>query len=213
MNRDDCRTVLSLICMNLDRQVPEGLDALWAVTLADIPAEYGKAAAMECITSSPYMPKVSDIRDRAAALMDADRRAEERKRRLAIERGKPPAPERRVDGAQMAAWVWTETRRRAKGITDPAKRAEIADAVVAEWRRDHPDSTSSTRTGQDCGRAACRCTHTDGCDAGWVTAPDDGPAFPCRNCNPRRYQILSAGDRRSVAMANLRDTSDVKGKP
>lgn len=214
MNIQDCKTVLSLICMNLDRQVPEGLDQLWFATLADVPPQYGKAAAMECIQSSPFMPKVADIRTRALALAEQDKQLADRQRRLAIERARPAEPERRSDGGAMATWVWIETRRRAAGVTDPTKRAEISAAVVDEWRRANPGSTAAPRTGLPCPNPDCRCTHTDGCDAGWIEIePDENGAartMPCRTCNFRRYQILAFGDRRDVAMRNLRDTSDTK---
>ena len=214
MNINDVRTILSLICMNLDRQVPAGLEDLWAATLADIPAEYGKAAAMECIQSSPYMPKVADIRERAEQMRAVDVRTAERGRRLALERAKVPEPERRPDGAELAAWVWKETRKRANGVTDAAKRVEISRKVVDEWRQSHPDATGPARTGRPCDRRDCRCTHTDGCDGGWIEiyADEDGRdrVMPCPNCDFRRSEILRAGDRREVAQQRLRDVSDVK---
>ena len=212
MNLEDCKTVLSLICMNLDRQMPEGLDQLWAATLADIPAQYGKAAAMHCITSSPFMPKVADIRSRALEMQEADARAAERSRRLALERAKTPAPERRADGAEMVRAVLAAVKAGGPGA-DLGTKAKIADRAIAEWRANHPDSTAP-RAGDPCPNPNCRCTHTDGCEAGWieVEADNEGRArvMSCPTCNFRRHQILTAGDRREVALHNLRDTGDIK---
>lgn len=53
-----------------------------------------------------------------------------------------------------------------------------------------------------CGREACRCTHTDGCDFGWVEMPPYTehqvtyrPVAPCPVCRPESYQRLHAGSR------------------
>lgn len=216
MNVEECRGILSLVCLNLDRPIPEGLDVLWSVTLADIPASYGKSAALECITSSPFMPRVADLRSRAAEMQAADRRAAERQRALQIERAKTPAPERRADGAEMVRYVLAAVDA-AKPVLDEqladdlAARVEaktlIAEDAIAEWRRDHPGSTAPPRQGLPCGLAGCRCTHTEGCDAGWIDVGEQVAA--CEKCNYRRWQILRAGDRREVAQRNLRDISDI----
>ena len=50
-----------------------------------------------------------------------------------------------------------------------------------------------------CGRAGCRCTHTEGCDHGWVEMPayvdpvtkqTYQPVQPCPMCRPESYQRL-----------------------
>lgn len=52
-----------------------------------------------------------------------------------------------------------------------------------------------------CGRAGCRCTHTEGCDHGWVDMPaytdpvtkqGYAPVAPCPVCRPESYDQLRA---------------------
>lgn len=57
------------------------------------------------------------------------------------------------------------------------------------------------RAPNHCGRDGCRCTHTEGCDHGWVEMPvyTDAvtkqaytPVQPCPVCRPEPYQRLRA---------------------
>lgn len=64
-------------------------------------------------------------------------------------------------------------------------------ARIARWR-DH----------NHCGRAGCRCTHSDGCDHGWidglsytdpVTLQTYRPVEPCPVCRPEYAERLMKG--------------------
>lgn len=55
-----------------------------------------------------------------------------------------------------------------------------------------------------CGRKHCRCTHTEGCDHGWVEMPDYvdpvtkqtyTPVQRCPICRPEHYQRVAAESR------------------
>lgn len=55
-----------------------------------------------------------------------------------------------------------------------------------------------------CGRVGCRCTHTEGCDHGWVELPPYtdpatkqtyAPVAPCPVCRPESYGRLQADSR------------------
>jgi hypothetical protein len=59
-----------------------------------------------------------------------------------------------------------------------------------------------------CGRQDCPCTHTGGCDAGWIYVPEIERVAPCQHCKPRAYRILTGGHGRAVAQRLLRE-SDV----
>jgi len=59
-----------------------------------------------------------------------------------------------------------------------------------------------------CGREGCRCTHTEGCDHGWVEMPayTDAvtkqtytPVAPCPVCRSESYQRLQAESRNDGA--------------
>lgn len=62
-----------------------------------------------------------------------------------------------------------------------------------------------------CGRAGCRCTHTEGCDRGWVDVPSYtdprtlqtySPVAPCPVCRPERFDLYARGvERGSVNTA------------
>lgn len=86
MNLPEVQGILTLLGTALDRQIPEGLDQIWAATLDDVPYDFGRPAALEAIKTSPFLPKVSDIRIRAAELGREHKRAlREAEERRAIE--------------------------------------------------------------------------------------------------------------------------------
>lgn len=64
-----------------------------------------------------------------------------------------------------------------------------------------PDPSRATRFPRGhCGRAGCRCTHTEGCDHGWVDMPPrelNGQRYtevaPCPICRPDAMDRMMAG--------------------
>ena len=66
------------------------------------------------------------------------------------------------------------------------------------------------RPGQHCGRSGCLCTHTLGCDAGWIASKSHPGAYrACPNCAPTRSMILSKAHSTREAGALLRDPARV----
>lgn len=68
-------------------------------------------------------------------------------------------------------------------------------------RNKTPDPSRAARFPRGhCGRAGCRCTHTEGCDHGWVDMPPrqlHGGTYtevaPCPVCRPDAMDRLMAG--------------------
>ena len=41
-----------------------------------------------------------------------------------------------------------------------------------------------------CGILNCPCTHTEPCEAGWITLPEGKGVHPCPTCRPKLAQIF-----------------------
>lgn len=80
MNTTEAHAVLMMLGLSYDRQIPQGLPEIWAATLGDLPFELCKSAALELIRTSPYLPKVAEIRERAR-LIKAERERRDGKHR------------------------------------------------------------------------------------------------------------------------------------
>lgn len=138
---------------------------------------------------------------------------------------------RKVDDAIAAAWfddlgdIGYEDARAAVGehyrtSEDKIMPAHIRYRVRATKLQQQPDGR-----GSHCGRAGCECSHTDGCEAGWIEnrpgmvqadlfdAPEDAqPAArvqydsvrPCPRCAPRRAELIEETADRRRAQQRLR---------
>lgn len=140
MNRDDVRAILSIIHINHNRTVPDGLADIWTATLADIDAESGKAAALHMIKTSPHLPKVSEIREHAKRIeAEADRRQAvlAAGRRPVTPVGEPFVPPVR-NGADLVRHVLAAFKAAGQ---DPAngkflgkqRAGDIAEQAAKEW--------------------------------------------------------------------------------
>jgi hypothetical protein len=135
VNSDEIRAVLLILTTAYDRQLPVGLDAIWAATLDDIPYGLARETALELVKVSPYLPKVAEFRERARLVKTAhDREAGKRKQ---IE-GRNWTPSRTPrTGADMIRHVLG--RLKDAGQDPPAKylgkqrAADIAEAACVEW--------------------------------------------------------------------------------
>lgn len=77
----------------------------------------------------------------------------------------------------------------------------MTDAALAQLWDDRPQPEPDParlrrREREHCGRDACRCTHTEGCDRGWVDMPayvdpvtkqTYAPVQPCPVCRPESW--------------------------
>lgn len=213
---DETRILLSTLSSVLDKPVPAEALPVWAELLAPVPLAWAKMAAMDLLGSSPFWPKPAEIITRARQLAEEERARQAHAQQLALGRtyAQEPEPEPAGEGLRgyaMATALLTAIRERNKAEPDRAKRWINARMVAADFKAAH--GVAPDRPGLTCTSRTCRCSHTEGCDAGWIeVADDDGhyQAYPCPNCNARRHTILTSGSTREAAQRALRDTSDVK---
>lgn len=78
---------------------------------------------------------------------------------------------------------------------------EIAERVIEEMGV----KKGLERPGKHCGWALCNCTHTDGCDAGWIELADGTAVEACQFCAPTRHHILASALSTDAAGGPLRD--------
>lgn len=212
MNEEEATRLIRLIETTHNRDAPAGAALAWAAVLKDVPYTWARDGALDLLREHPYWPTPADVYQRARKLADEEKARQNRDRQLALGAAVPPEPAPpSASGPALVRAMLAEVAARNKGVTDRASRRANARVVTAEFRDRFgavPD-----RPAQSCGNLTCRCTHTEGCDAGWQEVDrGDGvmQAYPCRLCNPRRANILTSGSNRDAAMRALRDTSDVK---
>lgn len=213
MNLTETRALLGLVSAAYDRAVPPGKDVIWHDTLSDLPADLAKAGLIEAMKESDWPPAPSMVLRCARQITARQREADKRDTRARAIDARPVASDHtRPLGAQMVGHVLAKlaAAREANGGPLGRERAAIlAEVAVEGWREDHPAPPIAPRTGTPCTNPACRCTHTEGCEAGWRSHA--GQVRACRECNPRRATILTTGASRDLAQHQLRDTSDLKG--
>lgn len=174
MSIDECRALLAILGVAHDREVPDGLADVWAATLGDLPFELARTAALELIRTSPYLPKVAELRDRARLIREARLRDHNRDRQLEA-RTQPRIQSSRT-GAKMIAHV---LGRLADAGQEPTagkwlgkeRAVAVCEKAVEEWldlTRDIP-TPEAPRPLQAC--AGCY-------------APTDHPTGRCQRCQP-----------------------------
>lgn len=136
MNLTEAHAVLMMLGLNYDRQIPQGLPEIWAATLDDFPFELCKTAALELIRTSPYLPKVAEVRERAR-LIKAERERRDNHRRQIEGRTTEPPDDTRT-GAKMCAHVLGRLadagQNTAAGqFLGKDRAAAIAEQAVREW--------------------------------------------------------------------------------
>lgn len=80
---------------------------------------------------------------------------------------------------------------------------EIAEDVVAEMG----ERVGEERPGAHCGSSTCTCTHTEGCEGGWIETGDGTAVVACIFCAPTRSHILGSTHSTMEAGRTLRDTA------
>lgn len=154
MDLSEARMILTIIGAAHDRQLPEGLDHIWAATLEDIPYEVGKSAAMEVLKTNPRLPKVAEIREKARLIKaNQDRTADIRKQ--LEERKTAPGPNGRAftgiyrhvnrrlaeagQNIPAALAVGLLSERAKEHLLGKKRCALIAEAACAEWLDMQPE--------------------------------------------------------------------------
>jgi hypothetical protein len=219
MNADQMTAVLGHAAAVYSKQITNDLIAAWLSAAGDLPPQLVAAALSEYIREGDWFPKPVDIRRIAIRMRTEQARAANREHLARTGRDLDETALTRGDGPAMLRFVLG--RLRAAGSNPPAGQILGADAAnkaasdaIDEWRDIHPAPYVAARPGRHCGREACRCTHTQGCEAGWLDAPVTKDGYqqvrPCGACNERRHRVLNSGDPREIAMSNLRVTAEIE---
>ena len=143
MTIDECRALLAILAVAHDREVPDGLAEVWSATLGDMPFELARTAALELIRTSPYLPKVAELRDRARLIREARDRERNKDRQLEARNLPPVVPGR--TGAAMIAHVLGRLKDAGQDAwagkwLGKERAIAICEAAVAEWLDMHPRS-------------------------------------------------------------------------
>jgi len=214
VNVEETTRLIRLLEASYNREAPADAVAAWTMVLADAPYRWARDGALDLMRDHPYWPTPADVRLRARKLYEEHKAAQAREAQLALGASVPPEPPPAAEkGPDLVRALLSEVAARNKGITDRAVRRANAQQVATEFK-DRME-LAPPRPGQPCTSKTCRCTHTDGCDAGWIDMDrGDGvmQAFPCGQCNPRRHTVLTSRSTREAAQRALRDTSDVKAQ-
>lgn len=141
MTPDETRSVLLVLTTAYDRQIPNGLDTIWAATLDDIPYGLAHATALELIRVSPHLPRVADFRERARLIKASRERDANRSKQLEA-RQWTPSPTPRI-GADMVRHVLGRLADagqevRAGKLLGIERAGDIAAAACEEWLKRAP---------------------------------------------------------------------------
>lgn len=141
MNLTEARALLLMLGLAHDRTIPEGLDSVWAATLDDLPFALAKDAVVELVKTSPYLPKVAEVRNRARLIREQRQRDTARHRQL--EARNDPRPDSGRTGARMCAHVLARLADAGQNTAEgkflgKQRAADIAETAVREWLDLHP---------------------------------------------------------------------------
>lgn len=132
MNYDQAQALTAILYTAYDREKPDGLDEVWYAALTDVPFDLARAAAIQLIQTSTFLPKVAEIRQRARDLHREQRRqlreAEEQKAIAAYAEQAGPLTDR---SAEIRAFVG-EIR-----STIPEGDREALMPRTVAWEREH----------------------------------------------------------------------------
>ena len=132
MNLDETSALTSIIFTAYDRPKPEGLDDIWYASMHDVPFDLARLAAIQLIQTSTFLPKVAEIRQRAAELARERRRIErEAAERKAIEAYAANAGPLRDRSAEIQAFVG-----QVRDVLPEGDREALMPRTVA-WEREY----------------------------------------------------------------------------
>lgn len=153
MTPDETSALLTVVAIAHDRAIPDGLLDVWQLALADLPFLLCRDAALELIRTSPYLPKVAEVRERARLIAAEQARAAQRRRQLDGRTEVEPMAE--ATGGAMIAHVLGRLKDAGQDVAQGKLLGrERADLIVAdaidEWRRKHPDGVANAHEMRAC---------------------------------------------------------------
>ncbi|MEW2474634.1 hypothetical protein AB0875_12665 [Micromonospora gifhornensis] len=132
MNYEEAQALTAIIFTAYDREKPDGIDEVWFAAMQDVPFDLARAAAIQMIQRSTFLPKVAEIRARAAELNRERRRAlREAEEQRAIEAYAAQAGPLRDRSAEIQAFVG-----QIRGAIPEGDREALMPRQVA-WEREH----------------------------------------------------------------------------
>lgn len=237
----DLREVASLLALvqgHDNRSFTEESVTIWHEALATIPFDYARRALVEHVgTSTEYVTPAAIaqgarvIRHRELEAAAQPPPARELPSRFEFD---PERAVRALEGAAlvqgvldgMPAQTVTEedpTRRRAierkrrdQAMSRDDKRATSLGEAMAQVVGHLRPGSVGPRRGQPCAKATCQCTHTEGCDGGYIELPADPTTgndrvTPCPVCKFAQANILKNEPVRALAQASLREVGKGDG--
>jgi hypothetical protein len=226
VNRVEAAQLLAVMSKLDNRRADDGAVDLWHKLLMDVSfADAAEAVRRHFASSVDYLMPVHVLR--GAQVVMAERHQ--------LERAAIPAPPGRFDahnpaqrGPLLVRHVLArlaEAKQQMGGSLGRELAAELGETFMAEALERYPATKRPVQVaGAHCRRAGCQCTHTDGCDGGWIEvapaeAPDpvlfgeqEAPAVedqggrvrPCPMCRPTVVEIVDAASTRRAAGQALR---------
>lgn len=132
MNPEEAEALTTLLFTAYDRDKPAGIDDVWVAAMHDVPFGIARAAVVQLIQTSTFLPKVAEIRTRAAELHREHRRqlreAEEQRAIAAYAEQAGPLTDR---SAEIQAYVG-----QVRGVIPEGDREALMPRKVA-WEREH----------------------------------------------------------------------------
>jgi hypothetical protein len=146
VNTTETKAILAIMATAHDKAIPDGLAEIWHAGLGDLDFGLARDAAMELIRTSPYLPKVAEIRERARLIRAERQRAD--RRRAQVEQRDADTPHPTRTGAAMIAHVLGRLKDAGQDVAagKPLGRqraADIAEMAAEEWLRRTQARTSS----------------------------------------------------------------------
>lgn len=132
MNHEEAQALTTILFTAYDREKPDGIDDVWYAAMTDVPFDLARHAAIQLIQTSTFLPKVAEIRSRAAELHRERRRqlreAKEQRALTAYAEQAGPLTDR---SAEIQAFVGE-----IRGVIPEGDREALMPRKVA-WEREH----------------------------------------------------------------------------
>lgn len=110
---------------------------------------------------------------------------------------------------QIRARALERARRERREARQTERQARLSEPVIP--KPFEPVRADPNRPGAHCGRTGCLCTHTEGCDGGWIEVPPsqvgyEAPVTACATCKPHAAAIFATTVTRAEKQRQLRQT-------
>lgn len=185
MTVEEVRELLRLASVLMNKPVPEGQPEAWSLLFGDVSVAYAKIALAEHCSESEFWPAPASIITRARAIEAEDAEAARVRALGAAAREDVPEFVPNQEGMAKLRYILDACMAVPRG---QGLREQAALDALARWDETHPNGPTIEPRRNACENALCQCTHTDGCDAGFIEQPS-GQVMACQTCRPRQHAI------------------------